>query len=88
MKKNIYSFSTKESPLLTEVGGKAQSLISTTQAGLPVPDGIALSVDFFAVWTDKIKTTAQWKNLLENPMKENCDAVKVRGIDHSSAFQL
>jgi rifampicin phosphotransferase len=76
MRKQIYSFNTKESPLLTEVGGKAQSLISTTQAGLPVPGGITLSVAFFAVWTDKIKTTAEWKSLLENPVKENCDAVK------------
>ena len=76
MRKKIYSFNTKESPLLTEVGGKAQSLISTTQAGLPVPDGLVLSVDFFKPWTDKIKATAEWKSLLENPVKENCDAVK------------
>ena len=77
MRKQIYSFNTKESPLLTEVGGKAQSLISTTQAGMPVPGGLALSVAFFKPWTDKIKATAQWKSLLENPVKENCDAVKV-----------
>lgn len=72
----IYSFNTEKSPLLTEVGGKAQSLISTTQAGLPVPGGLALTVAFFQPWTDTIKETDQWKSLLQNPVKDNCDKVK------------
>ena len=72
----IYSFNTKKSPLLTEVGGKAMSLISTTKAGMPVPGGLALTVAFFQPWTDSIKGTNQWKSLLQNPVRENCDAVK------------
>lgn len=76
MSKTIYSFNTKETPLLTEVGGKAKSLIHTTQAGLPVPGGIALSVAFFSDWTDKIKSSNEWKSLLESPVKANCDKVK------------
>lgn len=76
MNEQIYSFTTKNVPLLGEVGGKAQSLIITTQAGLPVPKGIALSVAFFDEWTDAIKKTAEWKALLHNPVKDNCDKVK------------
>jgi rifampicin phosphotransferase len=76
MTEQIYSFNTKKSPLLTEVGGKAQSLISTTQAGLAVPEGLALTVSFFQPWTDTIKGTDQWKVLLQNPVKENCDKIK------------
>jgi len=76
MSEQIYSFNTNESPLLKEVGGKAQSLISTSQAGLPVPGGIALSVSFFKVWTDKIKTSPEWKALIKTPVKVNCDKVK------------
>ena len=76
MPEQIYRFSTNESPPLTEVGGKARSLISTTQSGLPVPGGIALTVTFFEPWTVEIKATTQWKTLLDNPVKENCDSVK------------
>lgn len=92
MKKDIYTFKTKESPLLTEVGGKAQSLISTTQAGLPVPDGLVLSVAFFEPWTEKIKASAQWESLLEDPVKVNCDAVKALAgklmLDKDQKLQL
>ena len=76
MPEQIYPFSTNEAPPLTEVGGKAKSLISTTQSGLPVPEGIALTVAFFEPWTDEIKATTQWTRLLDNPVKENCDTVK------------
>jgi phosphoenolpyruvate synthase/pyruvate phosphate dikinase len=43
----IYNFNTTEKPALNVVGGKAKSLIATTQAGLPVPGGLALTVAFF-----------------------------------------
>lgn len=73
----IYNFDTTDTPALTEVGGKAQSLIATTKARLPVPDGIALSVAFFAPWTRTIKATPEWAALLADPTKEACDRVKV-----------
>ena len=76
MTQNIYLFSTHEIPQLSEVGGKAQSLIRSTQAGLQVPEGLALSVAFFQPWTDQIKSTEAWKALLANPVRENCDQVK------------
>ena len=72
----IYSFNTNKNPLLTEVGGKALSLINTTKAGMPVPEGFALSVAFFQPWTDQIKATEQWKTQLQTPSRENCDKVK------------
>ncbi len=76
MSEQLYSFSTDQTPRLKEVGGKAKSLISSTQSGLPVPEGLALTVEFFKPWTDEIKATPQWKTLLDNPVKENCDVVK------------
>lgn len=72
----IYNFDTTENPALHVVGGKAKSLIATTQAGLPVPGGLALSVAFFQEWTDKIKAGDEWKTLVTHPSKENCDIVK------------
>ncbi len=72
----IISFTSKETPILSQVGGKAQSLISTTQAGLPVPEGLALTVEFFQPWTDQVKATPAWQTLLGHPTKENCDKVK------------
>ncbi len=76
MTQTIYPFSTQQTPQLSEVGGKAQSLIRSTQAGFPVPEGLALSVAFFQPWTEVIKSSAQWSALLTSPIKDNCDAVK------------
>lgn len=72
----IYQFSTPQNPTLVEVGGKAQSLIRSTQAGLPVPGGLALSVGFFTDWTAQVKATPEWTAVLKDPTKANCDAVK------------
>lgn len=72
----IYLFSATQNPALAEVGGKAQSLIRSTQAGLPVPGGLALSVAFFAEWTTQVKATSEWTAVLDDPTKTNCDAVK------------
>ena len=47
----IYLFSTAQNPTIAKVGGKAQSLIRSTQTGLPVPGGLVLSVAYFADWT-------------------------------------
>ncbi|MFK7780482.1 MAG: PEP/pyruvate-binding domain-containing protein, partial [Candidatus Gracilibacteria bacterium] len=76
MKKLIYTFDSEIIPELKEVGGKAKSLIQTTKAGLLVPGGLALSVAFFDEWTKKIKASKEWKVLLKNPTKENCDIIK------------
>ena len=76
MTTTIYSFDSDANPQLSEVGGKALSLIESTRAGLPVPEGIALAVEFFSPWTDQVKSTGEWRSLIENPTRENCDVVK------------
>ena len=53
----IYQFSGRQIPLLSDVGGKAKALIETLNAGFPVPEGIALSVDFFEQWLNEIKSS-------------------------------
>ncbi len=70
----IFNFNANENPALNVVGGKAKNLIATTQAGLPVPGGLALAVSFFQAWTDDIKTGEAWKTLLSNPNKEKENA--------------
>lgn len=72
----IYQFSDKMTPSLSQVGGKAKALIETTQAGFPVPEGIALSVAFFQPWMDQVKKSEAFKAAMNNTTKENCDAVK------------
>jgi len=71
----IYNFRTETVPQLSEVGGKAKALIETTKAGFPVPQGIALSVDFFKPWLEEIKMSNVWKDMLKNTTKETCDLV-------------
>ncbi len=78
MTQNIYPFSTQHHPKLAEVGGKPQSLIRSTQAGLQVPGGLALSVAFFKPWTEHVKSTDEWKALLANPVKANCAQARVK----------
>lgn len=76
MKNMIYGFETSKNPKLSEVGGKAKALIETTNAGFPVPEGIALTVEFFSPWLNDIKATREWTKLLSDVTKEKCDAVK------------
>ncbi|QOR35239.1 hypothetical protein IMX26_17570 [Clostridium sp. 'deep sea'] len=72
----IYYFNEKKIPELSQVGGKAKALIETTNAGFPVPEGITLSVDFFSTWLNTIKSSNEFKAVIQNTTKENCDAVK------------
>jgi phosphohistidine swiveling domain-containing protein len=71
----IYKFNGSEVPKLNQVGGKAKALIETTLAGFPVPEGIALSVEFFDSWLTQIKSSDQWHKMLEDTSKENCDLI-------------
>lgn len=75
----VFSFSTDERPELAEVGGKAMSLICSTQHGLPVPPGFVFTVAFFEPWLEQIQATAEWKRVLESPLEEleqKCEEVK------------
>jgi pyruvate,water dikinase len=72
----IYAFKTKEIAELSQVGGKAISLIEMTAAGFNVPEGFVLSVDFFSDWQENIRTTAAWQEFRNAPDKAHCDALK------------
>ena len=48
---------------LSEVGGKAYSLIGMINQGLPVPAGIVLTTRFFEPWFDAAKATSTWRTL-------------------------
>lgn len=76
--KSYYAFDSLSSSkaALSEVGGKAQSLIDSLQAGFPVPPGFVLTVSFFGPWLQTVQTSSQWKSFLDDPSKETCDAIK------------
>lgn len=59
----IFPFNTKQLPLLEQAGGKALSLIEMTRAGMPVPPGFVLAVDFFTPWLDALKRSPHWSDL-------------------------
>lgn len=71
----IYNFKTDKSPKSSQVGGKAKALIETTKVGFPVPEGFALSVEFFQPWLVEIKSSKEWENMLGDTSKENCHIV-------------
>ena len=66
----IFPFNSTHLPALEQVGGKALALIEMTQAGMPVPPGFVLTVDFFKPWLDTLKTAPQWSTLTAASMTE------------------
>lgn len=60
----IVPFDSPESPRLDQVGSKALSLITMIRAGMPVPSGFVLTVDFFAPWITTLQATPEWNALL------------------------
>lgn len=56
----IIPFSSAHLPTLAEVGGKGLSLTRMTGAGLPVPPGFTLAVEFFAPWIAALHNTREW----------------------------
>ena len=68
-------------PTLSEVGGKALSLIDASTS-FPVPPGLVLTVTFFETWLEQIQKSEAWKNYINNQYadgtvtKELCDAIK------------
>jgi pyruvate,water dikinase len=82
--KFVYPFTTEETPELAQVGGKAMSLITMTQQGLPVPPGFVLTVTFFEPWLEHVKRTPEWARVLNSSPEElrrNCTAVKALCAD-------
>lgn len=79
----VCGFDSGKIPELKVVGGKARSLMMTTQAGFNVPEGFVLSVDYFKGWIDLLKTSEEWQAFLKNSGKENCDRLKLKAYESS-----
>ncbi len=58
---SILPFSTNELPTITQVGGKALSLITMLRHGMPVPAGFVLTVNFFEPWMVALQATPAWQ---------------------------
>jgi len=71
----IYSFNEREQPQVDQVGGKALALMQMTTAGMPVPPGFVLTVEFFEQWLDSLTTSPAWAEIT------NADA---DGMGHSA----
>jgi phosphoenolpyruvate synthase/pyruvate phosphate dikinase len=50
---------------LDQVGGKALTLMQMTAAGMPVPPGFVLTVQFFEPWLEMLKQSPAWKILAQ-----------------------
>ena len=77
----IYRFPDSVDADVSQVGGKASSLLKGSGAGLPVPPGCALSVEFFAPWFAQLKASDEWSVFVgatEKNMRAACDALKAR----------
>ncbi|MCA9683472.1 MAG: hypothetical protein KC457_14830 [Myxococcales bacterium] len=60
-----------------EVGGKAINLMRMATAGLAVPGGIVLPVNFFAPWLAALRASAHWR-ALANSTTFDADDVELR----------
>ena len=58
--RTIIPCTSSELPQLAQVGGKALALMTMAQAGMPVPPGFVLTVDFFAPWVATLQATPEW----------------------------
>lgn len=60
-------FDTHNQAELSQVGGKALSLIQMTRSGLPVPGGFVLTAAFFQPWLDQVQRSQEWMDVLNSP---------------------
>jgi phosphoenolpyruvate synthase/pyruvate phosphate dikinase len=60
---SIFPFTSSEIHSLEQAGGKALALIQMTHAGMPVPPGFVLTVEFFEPWMDSLKRSSEWTAL-------------------------
>ncbi len=80
----VFHFDAEETAEITQVGGKAWSLIRMTQQGLPVPPGFVLAVDFFDPWYKRLMQTQEWSEFIQSPaseMKMRTETLKKRCLD-------
>ena len=87
--KLVWSFSDTPAPANAVVGGKGFSLVKMSQAGLAVPPGFVLSVDFFNPWISTLEQTTAWRDLAraqqavdpDAALAASCAALKTAGAD-------
>ncbi len=72
----IYGFKTSNNLNVSDIGGKAKSLIETTLEGFNVPTGIVLSVEYFKYWIESLESTPLWNKFIVSPTKELCEELK------------
>lgn len=75
----VYSFPGPDALTLQQAGGKALSLARCSGAGLPVPPGFVLPVEFFAAWFDQLKSTQLWSAFMQADsagLSQACEALK------------
>jgi rifampicin phosphotransferase len=82
----IYRFDTSNNLRLSDIGGKAKSLIETTKKGFNVPAGIVLSVEYFRHWNESLEAIPLWKKFIVSPTKEICEELKK--IAYESDFTI
>jgi pyruvate,water dikinase len=78
----LYSFPGSQTAPLSEIGGKALSLLRGSQAGLPVPPGFVLPVQFFSIWNEELKSSIEWAAFIAasttDELRKTCEALKNR----------
>ncbi len=90
--KTIISFISPELPPLDQVGGKALTLMQMTAAGMPVPPGFVLTVQFFEPWVVALKQSPAWKNLTQTDgfsrtaktLQVLCGTLELSGDQHNA----
>ena len=85
-KKNLYNLKSFFLTTISEVGGKGFSLIKMTKAGLKVPPGFILTVNYFQTWKDKLKLTKNWADFI-NSSTENEKMLHLKSLK-SKCFDL
>jgi phosphoenolpyruvate synthase/pyruvate phosphate dikinase len=72
----FFSFASKDLPGLEQAGGKALSLIQLTSAGMAIPPGFVLTVEFFKPWLDSLKQSREWNAMTRAESGEIGQAAK------------
>jgi len=60
----IFLFTSAELPSAQQAGSKALALIEMTKAGMPVPPGLVVTVQFFEPWMNTVLGSPEWTAML------------------------
>lgn len=70
---------------LTKVGGKAFALLELSNAGFPVPPGIALTANFFEPWIVLLQNSDEWRSIISGVDTERdaaCEKLKIKALKY------